>query len=308
MDMDPALIASLLKEVTSAASQPMPSRSPIRVWSMSGVERLTFPDGTTSILKYAREPFTNEDRVLRAAAEAGVPVPRLLGSARRNGLLVMALEDLGDPQREATDSEAATAAVRLHAATPPSWLPVLDEETLAALPGRALVRLQRLRAAGRWTQGTDDLTLHLHALARAAPKLAAGTGLAPFGWAHSEFHSSSLHTGERGWRLLDFARAFTGPGLLDLAAWQGLAKADPPDPQRLRALIADYIAAGGPSDAQARRGGLPPERWALGWHRIWAVEWFLEQAHRWIDNPTRDPGSIEVVRRHLASAVDLLHA
>jgi len=129
MDMDPVLIAALLKEVTSAASQPMPGRSPIRVWSMSGVERLTFPSGTTAVLKYAREPFTHEDRALRAADEARVPVPRVLGSARRNGLLVMVLEDLGDPRREATDSEAAIVAARLHAATPPPSLPVLDEDT-----------------------------------------------------------------------------------------------------------------------------------------------------------------------------------
>jgi hypothetical protein len=304
--MDPALIAALLHEVTSATGWPGADRHQIRVWSMSGVERLAFPDGTTAILKYAREPFTREDEILRAAAEAGVPVPRVLGSAGRDGLLVVVLEDLGDPQREATDGEAATAAARLHAVAPPSSLPVLDEEALAALPGKALIHLQHLRAAGRWTQGTDDLTNHLHALARAGPKRAAGAGMAPFGWVHSEFHSSSLHVGERGWRLLDFAHAFAGPGLLDLAAWQGLAKANPPDPQRLRALIAAYIAAGGPSDAQARRGGLSPEQWALGWHRVWAVEWFLEQAHKWISDPARDPGSIKVVRRHLTSGANLL--
>lgn len=305
--MDPVLIAALLHEVTSAAGRSVSARLPIRVWSMSGVERLTFPDGSTAVLKYAREPFAREDQILRAAAAGEVPVPRVFGSARRNGLLVMALEDLGDPQREATDREAATAAARLHAVAPPPSLPVLDEDALAALPGKALVHLQCLRAAGRWTQGTDDLADHLHALARAAPKRAAGAGLAPFGWVHSEFHSSSLHIGERGWRLLDFAHAFTGPGLLDLAAWQGLAKANPPDPQRLHALIAAYIVAGGPNDAQAHRGGLPSERWALGWHRIWAVEWFLEQAHRWINDPAKDPGSIKVVRRHLESAVALLH-
>ena len=301
--MDPTLIAALLHEVSSAAGRPVPDRLPIRVWSMSGVERLTFPDSTTAILKYAREPFAHEDQILRAAAEEGVPVPRVLGTARRSGLLVMVLEDLGDPQREATDSEAATAAAHLHSVAPPPSLPVLDEDALATLPSKALVHLQRLRATGRWSEGTDDLTSHLHALPQAAPTRATGAGLAPFGWVHSEFHPSSLHISERGWRLLDFAHAFTGPGLLDLAAWQGLAKANPPDPQRLRALIAAYIAAGGPNDAKAHRGDLLPEHWALGWHRIWAVEWFLEQAHRWISDPARDPGSIKVVRRHLPVAL-----
>ena len=42
---------------------------------------------------------------------------------------------------------------------------------------------------------------------------------------HSEFHPTSLHIGRDGRRLLDFARTFNGPGLLDLASW-------PPQPGR----------------------------------------------------------------------------
>ncbi|MER6396653.1 aminoglycoside phosphotransferase family protein [Kitasatospora sp. NPDC001603] len=306
--MDPALITGLLSEITSSTNGPAPARLPLRVWSMSGVERLTHADGSTAILKYAREPFTREDRILRSAAQAGVPVPRVLGSAQGGGLLVMVLEDLGDPLREADDSEAATAAAVLHAANPPTCLPTLDQSALAALPGNALDHLQRLQAADRWTEGTDDLTSYLHALERAADKRAAGAHTAPFGWVHSEYHSSSLHIGPLGPRLLDFAHSFAGPGLLDIAAWQGLAKAQPPDPARLHALIGAYIAAGGHPDALARRGGLPPERWALGWHRVWAVEWFLTQARTWINDPAKDLGSVKVVRRHLAAAVDLLAA
>ncbi|MFI6112729.1 phosphotransferase family protein [Kitasatospora sp. NPDC051164] len=304
--MDPGLISGLLNEITEAAGRPTPARLPLRVWSMSGVERLTYPDGTTAVLKYAREPFTGEDRILQAAARAGVPAPRVLGSAYGGGLLVMVLEDLGDPQREVTDVEAATAAVLLHAAAPPPSLPTLDQSALAALPTKALGHLQRLRAAGRWADGTDDLTDYLRALEQAATRRATNAHAAPFGWVHSEFHPTSLHIGPRGWHLLDFAHSFAGPGLLDLASWQGLTLRRPPDPDRLRELIHDYVAAGGPHDALAHRGGLPPEKWSLGWLRIWAVEWFLEQAHRWINDPARDPGSIKVVRRHLASAVNLL--
>ncbi|MEE1823786.1 aminoglycoside phosphotransferase family protein [Streptomyces sp. BE20] len=295
-------------EITDSTGCAAPTRLPLRVWSMSGVERLTHADGSTAILKYARGPFTREDRILRSAALAGVPVPRVLGSAQGGGLLVMVLEDLGDPLREADDGEAATAAAVLHAAVPPPWLPTLDQSALAALPGNALDHLQRLQAVGRWTEGTDDLTGYLRALDGAADERAADAHAAPFGWVHSEYHSSSLHIGPLGPRLLDFAHSFVGPGLLDLAAWQGLAKAQPPDPARLRALIGAYIAAGGHPDALARRGGLSPERWALGWHRVWAVEWFLEQARTWINDPAKDPGSVKVVRRHLAAAVDLLAA
>lgn len=93
---------------------------------------------------------------------------------------------------------------------------------------------------------------------------------------HSEFHPTSLHIGERGWRLLDFARAFTGPGLLDLASWHGTI--EPPHPIRLRVFLEQYVTAGGTPDALAPRGGLTAEHWALGWHRMWAVEWFMEQS------------------------------
>ncbi|MFF2953170.1 aminoglycoside phosphotransferase family protein [Kitasatospora sp. NPDC057965] len=303
--MDADLISGLLCEIADTG-RGTPARLPLRVWSMSGVERLVFPDGTTAVLKYACEPFTGEGRTLQAAARAGVPVPRVLGSAQRGGLLAMVLEDLGDPWHEATDDEASTAAAFLHAAAPPPSLPVLEESALVALPGKSLGHLRRLQAADRWTEGTEDLGGILYALAHAAERKAAGAMTAPFGWVHSEFHPSSLHIGPRGRHLLDFARSFTGPGLLDLASWQGLSIRRSPDPARLRGLIDGYIAAGGPRTALTHRGGLPPEAWALGWHRVWAVEWFLEQAHRWINDPAKDPGSIKVVRHHLTAAADLL--
>jgi len=305
--MDPALITALLHQASATLDCENPTRAPMRIWAMSGVERLTYPGGSTAVLKYARTPFTREDRNLRAAALAGLPVPRLLGSAHHNGVLAMVLEDLGDPQGDPTDADAASAAAVLHAATPPSALPLLDQQALAALPRKALCHLRQLRIAERWTEGTEDIAEVLSALDRAAASRTTGTQATPFGWTHSEFHSSNVHVGQHGWHLLDLARCFTGPGLLDLAAWQGLSLRQPPDPDRLRALIDSYIAAGGASGARDRRGGLPAESWALGWHRVWAVEWFLEQAHRWINDPTRDPGSIKVVRHHLEAAVALLN-
>ena len=306
--MDPFLITSLLTEISRDIGRPEPTRESLRVWSMSGVERLTYPDGTTAIFKYATEPFIREDKHLRAAARAGIPVPHVLGSTVRNGLLAMVLEDLGEPVREAQDTEAVAAAVALHQVSAPLALAALDQKTLAALPGRAMEHLRQLQAGGRWTEGTDEITTNLTALIQAAESRTEGAEMAPFGWVHSEFHSTSLHIGRSGWRLLDFAHTFAGPGLLDLAAWQGLAKAQPPDPERLRTFIEAYVAAGGHHDALRRRGGLTAENWALGWHRVWAVEWFFEQARIWINQPAQDPGSIKVVRRHLASAARLLGA
>ncbi|MFJ2187748.1 phosphotransferase family protein [Kitasatospora sp. NPDC087861] len=304
--MDSTLVTAILADICASTGHSSPAREPMRVWDMSGVERLRFAGGRTAIYKYAVEPFDREDQILRAASRAGIPVPQVIGSIAREGTLGMVIEDLGEPVREAGDTDGIVAAVAVHEASADASLPVLDEDALAALPELALGHLRRLRGAGRWIEGAADLTAMLEALAIAASKRATGTDLAPFGWVHSEFHATSLHIGEEGQCLLDFARAFTGPGLLDLASWHGTL--DDPDPARLRSFIEAYVATGGAKDALAERGGLPTEQWALGWHRIWASEWFMEQAVKWINKPENDPLYIKAVRRHLTAAVRLLEA
>jgi hypothetical protein len=295
--------AELLDSLLTLAGQATAVREEVRVWSMSGVERVAFPDGSTAIFKYAKKPFDSEDQALRLAHTLGVPVPRLHASAVLDGWLGMLMEDLGPSVREADDLDGVAAALVLHSTRTASSLPVLDQERLRALPTRALEHLERLRKADRW-QDADDVEDALDRIAKAAEARAAGAMLEPFGWVHSEFHPTSLHLGERGWRLLDFARAFTGPGLLDLASWHGTI--EPPHPLRLRVFLEQYVTAGGTPDALTRRGGLAAENWALGWHRMWAVEWFMEQSIRWIDDPATDPAYIKVVRRHLADVLRLL--
>lgn len=215
----------------------------------------------------------------------------------------MLMEDLGSTAREADDLDGVAAAVVLHGARTAPALPVLDRERLRTLPARALEHLGRLRKVERW-QDADDVEDALDRIAQAAESRSAGAAMAPFGWAHSEFHPTSLHIGHQGWKLLDFARAFTGPGLLDLASWHGTI--EPPHPVRLRVFLEQYVTAGGTPDALARRGGLTAENWALGWHRMWAVEWFMEQSVRWIDDPATDPAYMMSVRRHLTDVLHLL--
>jgi hypothetical protein len=301
--MDANLNAALLDDLLTITDQPQPARAEVRVWSMSGVERLSFPDDTTRIFKYAKQPFNSEDQALRLAYALGVPVPVVHASAGMGEWLGMLLEDLGSPTREADDLDGAAAAVVLHHTPIAPALPVLGEEALRALPNRALDHFDRLRKEGRW-QDADDIEHALDRIDHVAEARAAGATLAPFGWVHSEFHPTSLHIGRRGWRLLDFARAFTGPGLLDLASYHGTL--DTPDPVRLRVLLESYVTEGGTPDVLAERGGLPAEKWALGWHRMWAVEWFMEQSIRWINDPATDPAYIKVVRRHLTDVLQLL--
>lgn len=295
--------ADLLTTLCRKAGLPLPSRDPIRVWSMSGVERLNFPDGYTTVFKYATEPFTREDQALRLAAGHGISVPEVIVSTVEDGWLGMLLEDLGTPLREADDHDGVTAAVVLHHAGSAAELPVLDEDGLRRLPERALGHLHRLRERGRWER-TNSIENVLARIADSAGCRAQGTHMAPYGWVHSEFHPTSVHIGRRGRYLLDLARAFTGPSLLDLASWHGTV--DDPEPPRLRRLIQDYVDAGGHPDALAARAGLPAEAWALGWHRVWVVEWFMEQAVHWVDDPAADPAYVTVVQRHLNDAARLL--
>ena len=301
--MDTTLHADLLDNLLTIAGRSTASREEVRVWSMSGVERLTFTDNTTAIFKYAKRPFDSEDQALRLARTLGVPVPAVRASAMVDGRLGMLLEDLGPAARDADDLDGATAAVLLHRTRTAAALPVLDQEGLRQLPSRALEHLGRLRKADRW-QNADDIEDALDRIAQVAEARSAGTTTAPFGWVHSEFHPTSLHIGRHGWRLLDFARTFTGPGLLDLASWHGTL--DTPAPARLRVFLEQYVTAGGTPDALAERGGLPAEKWALGWHRMWAVEWFMEQSILWINDPATDPAYIKAVRRHLTDVLHLL--
>ncbi|WP_066946608.1 phosphotransferase family protein [Microtetraspora fusca] len=303
--MNEATVTRLCTQICAAAGfDSAPKREPLRAWSLSAVERLHFPGGATAIFKYAAEPFTTEDQALTLAAAYGVPVPILYGSAVSERILGMVMEDLGRPVREADDRDGAEAAARLHAVRASELLPItLGGAGLRRLPTRALAHLDYLRQVGRWTH-TDDIAEMLTALQTATPARSQGAERAPFGLCHSEFHPSSLHIGETGWRLLDFARAFNGPGLLDLASWPGTLEAA--DPAQVGGLIDSYIAAGGHRDARARRGGLSAEDWALGWHRVWITEWFMDQAVRWIADPATDPAYLKAVRRHLADAVRLL--
>jgi hypothetical protein len=301
--MDERVVAGLCRDLCADAGLGTPTRQPIQVWRLSGVERLQLPGGAAAVFKYASEPFTTEDRVLRLVAERGVPVPALYASAVCDRTLGMVMEDLGDPTRDATDDDAASAAARLHAVRRTAVLATLGEGELRSLPSRALIHLGQLREANRFT-GAEDVVNMLKALSQAAPARAVGAELAPFGLCHSELHPTSLHVGETGWRLLDFAKAFIGPGLLDLATWQGTRNA--PDPARLRQMMDAYVAAGGDRNVLATRGGLPAEAWALGWHRIWAVAWFIEQAARGNNGTETDAEYMPVIRRQLIAATKIL--
>jgi hypothetical protein len=211
-------------------------------------------------------------------------------------LLGMLLEDLGTPVREADDSDGASAAVAIHRVTTASGLLRLDEAGLASLPARLAERLARHGASA-------EVRTTATTLSRAAEARATGAHLPPFGLVHSEFHPTSVHIGAHGLRVLDLARAFIGPGLLDLASWYGTL--DPPEPQRTSAFLSRYVEAGGTQRVLDDRGGLDAAHWALGWHRVWVAEWFAQQLDLGWAQGAVDTW-MTAIARHLSEAVSLL--
>lgn len=302
--MDRTRVTGMLDDLCERAAFPKPTaREEVRAWQLSAVERVRLPGGRSLIFKYAAEPFTSEYRAIEFARDRHIPVPDVYGSIQSDHMLGMLMQDLGEPLHDASDRDGVHAALLIHAAGRAPEMHQLDRHTLSGLPSLASSHLGRLQAAGRW-QGVDDVAEGVAILRECAEARSAGAELDPFGLVHSEFHPTSLHVGSGGLRLLDFARAFNGPGLIDLASWHGTVEAA--DPDRLREFLEQYVAAGGAPDTLAKRGGLAAESWALGWHRVWAIEWFLDQSIRWINNPEDDPIYIEAIRRHLGEALRLL--
>lgn len=290
-------VSGLLPPLLASAGMPDdPTREPLRIWAHSGVERLRFGDGASVVFKYADAPFNAEHVALRLATNNSVPVPTLRAAQTIPSMLGMLLEDLGEPVRDADDRDSARAAVCLHRVTAAApGMTCLDATALTNLPGRITSRLQCL--------GLVDLVENARALDAVAASRAGGAELPPFGLCHSEFHPTSLHISDSGWRLLDFARAFIGPGLLNLAFWHGTL--DDPQSERTLGLIESYVAAGGPQQALARRGGLDAATWALGWHRVWIVDWFTEQIDRSWAQETENSWTT-AIGRHLREACALL--
>ncbi|WP_062214107.1 phosphotransferase [Streptomyces sp. NBRC 109706] len=290
-------VTALLPGLLANAGLPGdPVRQPIRVWARSGVERLTFPGAASVVFKYAEAPFDREDRALEIAAAGGLPVPAIYAAHHAERLLGMLIEDLGEPVREADDPDGATAAVQIHRVASAPGLPHLGEPELAALPGKIARRLDRYGAS-------EEARTAATALSRAAETRAQGAEVPPFGLVHSEFHPTSLHVTASGLRVLDLARAFTGPGLLDLASWQGTTAT--PDTDHTHALLSSYVRAGGPAEAVAARGGLDAASWALGWHRVWVAEWFTQQIGLGWAEGAEDKW-MTVITRHVLDAAELL--
>jgi hypothetical protein len=300
--MSEASAARLLPATLSEAgwSQDTECELVRHVLPFSGVWRLRQPGGGTAIYKEAWKPLDNEHIALRYASSMGLPVPQVLAAVQRDGRLGIIMTDLGQPGREATDEDAAKIAAALHRVPANDVLPETGADDLAAMPTRIATRARKhdLPAAIPELAGQLDAVAALSARAATVP---------PVGLCHSEFHPESVIIRADRWHTYDLARAFHGPGLIDLASWHGTVNA--PDPEATAALIEAYVKAGGHPSALEPRAGLPPENWALAWHRIWAVDWYCQQLELgWVTGNDSLTIYGEVITRHLGEAIRLLRA
>jgi aminoglycoside/choline kinase family phosphotransferase len=298
--MDTSAAALLPALLATAGLPPDPGCELVRqVFPFSGVWRLRFGQsgGATVIYKHARAPLDREHVALAYAASCGIPVPRVIAARQQDGWAGVLMTDLGQPARPSTGADAAPLAARIHRA-PGNGLPVIDAAALAAMPERI--------AASAARHGLSAATARTAAaLARNARPLAAPAMIQPLGLCHSEWHPDSILIDADGQpHVYDWARAFAGPGLLDLASWRGTQAA--PDLTATRALITAYVQAGGHSAALTDRAGLPAEAWALGWHRLWAADWYLQQLDiGWIPDQYLTVQR-QAIERHTAEAAALL--
>jgi Phosphotransferase enzyme family len=298
---DTAAAALLPGLLTQAGLPADPARELIRqVFPFSGVWRLTYPQrgGETVIYKEAWPPLDNEDTALRYAESCGLPVPHLIASHKDGHRAAILMTDLGQPARTVTDAEGARLAAAIHHNPGSPELPLIDAAALAAMPGRIAERASRHRLP----VATIDTAA---AIAASADRLAAAASTPPFGLCHSEWHPTSVIIDAAGNpHVYDWARAFTGPGLIDLASWLGTTTA--PDLPAVRAHITAYTDAGGHRTALQPRAGIPAEAWACGWHRLWAADWYLQQLDMgWIPDQYLD-NQAGAISRHVTEAATLL--
>jgi len=297
--------AALLPALLADAGLPPGYRCELvrQVFPFSGVWRLRFGQrggGPGAVIyKRARTPLDREHVALAYAAAGGMPVPRLLAARQDDGWAGILMSDLGQPSRPATAADGARLAAMIHRVPGAgSGLPRVTAADLAAIPQRIAQRAA--------LHGLSEVTVRAAAaIAGRARHLAAPALIGPLGLCHSEWHPDSILIDDQGQaHVYDWARAFTGPGLLDLASWHGTRGA--PDLAATRALIEDYVRAGGHPAALADRAGLPAEAWALGWHRLWAADWFIEQLDmKWIPAQYLTVQR-EAIERHTREAAALL--
>ena len=302
--MEPQDIDRLLARLTTPRGFAVAGRRVLRRGQGWGLERVRLADPDTvlltSVFKYAERPAAQEHHVLRTAAAAGIAVPRVLGAVQDGQLLGMMLTDLGRRTAPGTVPDAVAAAARIHQAPQPLGLPHIDHAALRALPRQLTVLLEVFD----WSGPALELA---RALDRCALERTEDAQFEPMVLCHGSLAPDRVHIGRSATSIVDFSRAFLGPGLLDLARLAPAACSQEPDTAALGELIEEYVRAGGDRRALRERRGLSAARWAMGWLAVL-------DAHRRVSALSRDwnrvsePASSTEVTSLLAAAAQLLKA
>lgn len=266
------------RRVAGAAAQ-VCAVTRLHEWPLSVVQRIRLAGGDSFVLKTARGPMQSEGRNLLAAAASGLPVPHMLHYEleRLSGIMTLCMEDLGESVRNPTTSDAVASAARVHETGLMPNGPWVDTDWLVA-------ELEAARSVattiGQSYQEFEPVAAAVATEARAAVGI-RGLESAPFGVVHSEFHPSSMIVRNDEIFLLDWARTFIGPQLLDLASFFGTTTL--PERKRARNLISNYLETRHLAAAGRDRDGMPVEAWALYVHRLWVVLWYIQSLGEWVD-------------------------
>ncbi|MEV6928083.1 hypothetical protein AB0M46_26780 [Dactylosporangium sp. NPDC051485] len=242
----------------------------------SVTRRYRLSDGGTVMFK--RSPVSrpgdgaaagaDEAAVLAAIGSTGLPVGRVLASARVGGWAGMLLDDLGPAgaMRSVTVDDTVTLAAWVHRTevqVPAPDLPVIDSRSLADLVHR---QIPELLARQSTTPGVAaEMILDVLSAVRRVADLRCGSAdRQPRGLCHGQLHPSRIHRAAGGWAVLGWSRAYHGPVLLDLAALHHAS----PTSGDWATVLRDYVSSGGSDTVHDSCDGLDSGQWALGWHHL----------------------------------------
>lgn len=250
----------------SATETAFKSRTLLRHWTLSRVERLEFRSAELPnvILKAVAPPLQGELKIYQdlfggAAADERRWTPTLYGHNWHNSDLWLFLEDVGtrnlrnDPTVENLN-RVVTALAGMHVffgrevsngtLQQRTNLPIHDYNTYTLTARQALVLTRALVNKNLFTQVTNRHLAKLEAIVNMYDRVAMGLVAAPQTLVHGDFHADNIALEENGERvfMLDWANSHIGTGLIDLVDLATFATAEF-GPEMLHRLLQNYRTA-----------------------------------------------------------------
>lgn len=283
------------------------SRTLLRHWSLSRVERLVFRSDIlpSVIFKAVVEPLqgeltTYQDLFSGPADEERHWTPRLYGYTWQNSELWLFLEDIGtrilknEPTPENLQKTVNTLAsmhvyfgreVANGTLQRRSHLPVSDYTSYIAGSRQALVLTRALVNKNIFTRVTNRHLAKLEAVIDMYDRVAIGLVGAPQTLVHGDFNADNIALEQDGDRvfILDWANAHIGTGLLDLVDLATFATAEF-GPESLPRMLQTYRAAYRATSGEPLAAEPLEELFVCGQieKKMSLIRWFCQCSLKWI--------------------------